>query len=162
MISYLHGDVHSDNDVQCLEQMVSTVITLEKSPVAGKQLCSITHLRRSGKILHKVCALKVSTFKAVIINSCCFRKKYSILQKIFPYLLQNIYHQLITCNMLVFMNMLRTVYSVRSRLRLLEVNTLRCYVLRVPMNSDSFKNPQIDCFVATNHYQRSDLKALHV
>ena len=57
MISYLHGDVHSGNDVQCLEQMVSTVITLEKSPVAGKQLCSITHLRRSGKILHKVCTL---------------------------------------------------------------------------------------------------------
>ena len=99
VISYLHGDVHSDNDVQCLEQMVPTVVSLEKSPVASKQLCSITHLRRSGKILHKVCALKCLK---VINYSCCFRKKYSISQKIFPYPLPNIYHQLITYNMLVF------------------------------------------------------------
>jgi len=54
LVSYLHGDVHSDNDVQCLEQMVSTVINLNKSPVTGKQFCSIIHVRRSGKILHKV------------------------------------------------------------------------------------------------------------
>ena len=66
VISYLHGDIHSDNDVQCLEQMVSTVVSLERSPVAGKQLCSITHLRRSGKILHKVCALKFKSNKLFV------------------------------------------------------------------------------------------------
>ena len=54
VVSYLHGDLHDDNEVQCLEQMVSTVISLEKSPVASKQLCSVAHLRRSGKLLHKV------------------------------------------------------------------------------------------------------------
>ena len=54
VVSYLHGNLHDDNELQCLEQMVSTVISLEKSPVAGKQLCSVTHLRRSGKLLHKV------------------------------------------------------------------------------------------------------------
>ena len=57
LVAYLHGDLHNDNDIRCLEQMVSTVISLERSPVPSKQLCSITHQKRSGKILHKVCKL---------------------------------------------------------------------------------------------------------
>ena len=54
LVSYLHGDLHSNSDLQCLEQMVSTVIHLDKSPVPGKQLCTITHVKRSGKVLRKV------------------------------------------------------------------------------------------------------------
>ena len=54
LVSYLHGDLHSNSDLQRLEQIVSMVMHLDKSPVLGKQLCTITRVKRSGKVLRKV------------------------------------------------------------------------------------------------------------
>ncbi|XP_065903399.1 elongator complex protein 5-like [Dysidea avara] len=53
LVSYLHGDLHSNSDLQRLEQIVSMVMHLDKSPVLGKQLCTITRVKRSGKVLRK-------------------------------------------------------------------------------------------------------------
>lgn len=86
LVSCLHGDLHSSSELQCLEQMVSTVIHLDKSPVPGKQLCTITHLKKSGKVIRKVqliFVLKPVTsfyFKWMQVTAIIKSKKYGSCQ----------------------------------------------------------------------------------